>query len=51
MADQSFDVDAYERRSREGPCFVCLIAAGDASQRADNAVIYEDDNVLVFLDR
>ena len=28
-----------------------MIAAGDASQRADNAVIYEDDNVLVFLDR
>jgi diadenosine tetraphosphate (Ap4A) HIT family hydrolase len=51
MADQSFDGDAYERRSREGPCFVCLIAAGDASQRADNAVIYEDENVLVFLDR
>lgn len=51
MAEQSFDVDACERRSREGHCFVCLIGAGDASQRAENAVIYEDDNVLVFLDR
>jgi diadenosine tetraphosphate (Ap4A) HIT family hydrolase len=50
VADQSFDVDAYERRSREGPCFVCLIADGDASQRADNEVIFEDDEVLVFLD-
>jgi diadenosine tetraphosphate (Ap4A) HIT family hydrolase len=47
----SFDVDAYERRSREGPCFVCLIADGDANQRADNEVIFEDDEVLVFLDR
>ena len=51
MADQSFDADAYERRAREGPCFVCLIADGDASQRADNEVIFEDDEVLVFLDR
>lgn len=51
MADQRFDIDAYERRSREGPCFVCLIADGDANQRADNEVIFEDDEVLVFLDR
>ena len=51
VADQSFDADAYERRSREGPCFVCLIADGDVSQRAENEVIFEDDEVLVFLDR
>lgn len=51
MANQRFDIDAYERRSREGPCFVCLIADGDANQRADNEVIFEDDEVLVFLDR
>ena len=51
MVDQNFDVVAYERRSREGPCFVCLIADGDVSQRADNEVIFEDDEVLVFLDR
>jgi diadenosine tetraphosphate (Ap4A) HIT family hydrolase len=50
VADQWFDIDAYERRSREGPCFVCLIADG-AKQRTDNEVIFEDDEVLVFLDR
>ena len=48
MVDQNFDVAAYERRSREGPCFVCLIADGDVSQRAENEVIFEDDEVLVF---
>ena len=51
MANQRFDIDAYERRSHKGPCFVCLIADGDANQRADNEVIFEDDEVLVFLDR
>jgi diadenosine tetraphosphate (Ap4A) HIT family hydrolase len=51
VAEHKFDVDAYERRSREGPCFVCLIADGDARQRADNEVIFEDDEVLVVLDR
>jgi hypothetical protein len=51
VADRRFDIDAYERRSREGPRFVCLIADGDANQRADNEVIFEDDEVLVFLDR
>lgn len=51
VAEQRFDIDAYERRSREAPCFVCLIADGDANQRADNEVIFEDDEVLVFLDR
>jgi diadenosine tetraphosphate (Ap4A) HIT family hydrolase len=51
VADRRFDIDAYERRSREGSCFVCLIADGDANQRADNEVIFEDDEVLVFLDR
>jgi len=51
VANQRFDIDAYERRSHKGPCFVCLIADGDANQRADNEVIFEDDEVLVFLDR
>jgi diadenosine tetraphosphate (Ap4A) HIT family hydrolase len=51
VADQRFDLDAYERRSRDGPCFVCLIADGDADLRADNEMIFENDEVLVFLDR
>jgi diadenosine tetraphosphate (Ap4A) HIT family hydrolase len=51
MTHQPFDSDAYERRSREGPCFVCLFAGGDPVQRADNELIYEDNEVVVFLDR
>ena len=51
MTNQRFDVDAYERRSHKGPCFVCLIADGDTNQRADNEVIFENHEVLVFLDR
>ncbi len=51
MTHHPFDPDAYERRSREGPCFVCLFAAGDPVQRAENELIYEDDEVVVFLDR
>ena len=51
MLHQPFDSEAYERRSREGPCFVCLFAAGDPVQRAENELIYEDDEVVVFLDR
>ncbi len=51
MSDPPFDAVAYERRSREGPCFVCAFASGDAAQREENELIYEDEHVLVFLDR
>jgi histidine triad (HIT) family protein len=51
MPDQPFDAVAYERRSREGPCFVCAFANGDPAQREENELIYEDGQVLVFLDR
>ena len=45
------DSDAYERRVREGPCFICALASGDAEYRATNVMIYEDSEVLVFLNR
>ena len=45
----AFDIAAYERRSREGPCFVCAIGRGDPEYRDNTHVIYEDDDVLVFL--
>jgi ATP adenylyltransferase len=51
VSDDSFDADAYEQRSREGPCFVCAFAAGDPAQRDENQLIYEDEQILVFLDR
>lgn len=46
-----FDAEAYERRSREGPCFICALASGDPEYRRVNPMIYEDSDVLVFLNR
>jgi diadenosine tetraphosphate (Ap4A) HIT family hydrolase len=46
-----FDHAAYERRSREGPCFVCAIADGVPEYRGPTVMIYEDTDVLVFLNR
>lgn len=46
-----FDVAAYERRVREGPCFVCLLGQGDTEYRRANVMIYEDPEVLIFLNR
>ena len=46
-----FDIAAYERRTREGPCFVCAIARGDPEYRFPTHMIYEDDDVLVVLNR
>jgi histidine triad (HIT) family protein len=46
-----FDSQAYEQRIREGPCFICALAAGDAEYRATNVMIHEDPEVLVFLNR
>ena len=47
----AFDVDAYARRVRNGPCFICALADGDAEYRSSNVMIYEDSDVLVFLNR
>jgi diadenosine tetraphosphate (Ap4A) HIT family hydrolase len=46
-----FDSDGYNRRVRQGPCFVCAIASGDNEYRQANVMIYEDADVLVFLNR
>jgi diadenosine tetraphosphate (Ap4A) HIT family hydrolase len=46
-----FDMAAYERRTREGPCFICGLANGDPEFRGYNVMIYEDDDVLIFLNR
>jgi diadenosine tetraphosphate (Ap4A) HIT family hydrolase len=47
----AFDSDAYERRVREGPCFICALASGDDEYRHANVMIYEDADVLIFLNR
>jgi len=36
---------------RRGPCFICALASGDAEYRLANVMIYEDQDVLVFLNR
>ncbi|SCK09992.1 HIT family protein [Streptomyces sp. WMMB 322] len=43
------DLDAYEFRTRSGPCFVCAFVAGDP-EFAHEAV-YEDEEHIAFLDR
>ena len=50
-AREEFDVAAYRQLVREGPCFVCAIAADTAGYRAVHHMIYEDESCLVFLNR
>jgi len=42
------DLDAYERRVRNGPCFVCGIVARDPDTPAHH-VVYEDGQTIAFL--
>jgi diadenosine tetraphosphate (Ap4A) HIT family hydrolase len=43
------DVEAYERRSRRGPCFVCELLAGNPDYPGD--VVWADDQTVAFLAR
>ncbi|QKG18599.1 HIT family protein [Actinomadura verrucosospora] len=43
------DHEAYETRTRGGPCFVCAFLAGDPEYAHE--LIYEDDETVAFLDR
>jgi diadenosine tetraphosphate (Ap4A) HIT family hydrolase len=45
----AFDIEQYERRVREGPCFICAFVAGDPGHR--HHVVDEDDDTVVFLSR
>jgi diadenosine tetraphosphate (Ap4A) HIT family hydrolase len=42
----AFDIASYERRTRQGECFVCRIVAGDLD---DHPVVYRDDCCIAFL--
>jgi diadenosine tetraphosphate (Ap4A) HIT family hydrolase len=42
---QPFDMDAYEKRVKEGPCFVCELVAGTNPHH----MLYEDQTTVVFL--
>jgi len=44
-----FDLAAYTRRSREGPCFVCAILAGHPDYPHHD--VYQDDDTIAFLTR
>lgn len=44
---QPFDVGAYEKRSKEGPCFICELVAGANPHH----MVYEDQTAVVFLNK
>jgi diadenosine tetraphosphate (Ap4A) HIT family hydrolase len=46
---RSIDAAAYERRSREGPCFVCELLAGNPDYPHD--LVWADDHAVAFLAR
>ncbi|MFE6766663.1 HIT family protein [Streptomyces sp. NPDC057689] len=41
------DLDAYEARVRNSPCFICAFVAGEPG----HVMVYEDDQHIAFLDR
>jgi diadenosine tetraphosphate (Ap4A) HIT family hydrolase len=46
---QPMDPAVYERRSREGPCFVCRTLAGDPN--CPGHFVWTDDHAVAFLAR
>jgi histidine triad (HIT) family protein len=46
---RSIDAAAYERRSREGPCFICEMLAGNPDYPHD--LVGADDHAVAFLAR
>src|SRR5512144_1090956 len=49
MSDRkSFDLQAYVRRVRNGPCFICEMIAG---RLQGNHVVYQDEYAIVFLNK
>jgi hypothetical protein len=47
MPRQAMDPAAYERRSREGPCFVCETLAGNPDYPGH--LVWTDDDSVAFL--
>lgn len=46
---QAFDLDAYVRRTREGPCFICAFLEGNPDYV--HHAVFEDDFAVAFLAR
>jgi diadenosine tetraphosphate (Ap4A) HIT family hydrolase len=42
------DLDAYQRRVRSGPCFVCAVVAG-TPEFSGHHIVYEDKLFIAFL--
>ncbi|GHH67906.1 hypothetical protein GCM10018781_23920 [Kitasatospora indigofera] len=45
----SFDLDAYNERARNGPCFICAMLAGTPG--FEHRIVYDDGAHVAFLDR
>jgi ATP adenylyltransferase len=45
---KTFDLDEYIERIQNGPCFICEMSAG---RLAGNHIVYQDDEVIVFLNK
>jgi histidine triad (HIT) family protein/ATP adenylyltransferase len=43
------DLDAYERRTRRGGCFICALNAGEPG--SEHEIVYDDGEHLAFLNR
>jgi diadenosine tetraphosphate (Ap4A) HIT family hydrolase len=50
MARRPFDLAAYARGVRGGPCFLCAIAAHEPIYD-EHHIIYEDESAFVFLSK
>jgi ATP adenylyltransferase len=45
---KTFDLDEYIERIQKSPCFICEMSAG---RLAGNHVVYQDDDVIIFLNK
>lgn len=46
---QPIDFDGYVQRTRNGPCFICEIAAGNPAH--PHHVVFENEQAIVFLNK
>lgn len=49
VATRMLNVDEYQRRVRDGRCFICRIV--DGTHEFDHGEIWRDDQAIVFLNR
>ncbi|MEU1307794.1 HIT family protein [Streptomyces cinnamoneus] len=49
MSRQHMDLEAYDERAQNGPCFVCAFLSGHPDYRHE--MVFEDQDHVAFLDR